>query len=154
MDLQIGVNASANPSRSQPAPGDIRLLIAPFQNRNIAVLYRHRLQQKDNPVTFTCPWRSETVDSVKVLESAKISVTKGGERYCVEAAIPLSDLGLADAKGRTLKADFGVIFGDPDGTVNMLRSYWSNQNTMLVNDVPGEIMLSPNMWGTVKFAEK
>jgi hypothetical protein len=34
----------------------------------------------------------------------------------------------------------------------MLRSYWSNQNTGLVNDVPGEIMLSPVSWGTITFA--
>ena len=70
------------------------------------------------------------------------------------AAATLQDLGLANAKGQTLKADFGVIFGDPDGTVNMLRSYWSNQNTMLVNDVPGEIMLSPNLWGTARFGDR
>jgi hypothetical protein len=151
VDLQIAANPAASPSRTQPAPGDIRLLIAPFQGKNIAVLYRHRLAQKDNPVTFTCPWRSEVVDSVKQLESAKIAVAKEGGRYRVEAAIPLADLGLANAKGETLRADFGVIFGDPDGTVNMLRSYWANQNTMLVSDVPGEIMLSPNLWGMVRF---
>ena len=45
-----------------------------------------------------------------------------------------------------------AIFGDPEGKMNMLRSYWSNQNTGLVNDVPGEIMLSPVSWGTVTFA--
>lgn len=154
VDLQIGTNAAANPNRTQPAPGDIRLLIAPFQGKTVAVLYRHRLAQKDNPVTFTCPWRSETVDSVKALESARIAVTREGGRYRVEAAIPLADLGLAAPDGKTFKADFGVIFGDPDGTINMLRSYWSNQNTMLVNDVPGEIMLSPSLWGTVKFSGK
>jgi hypothetical protein len=154
IDLQIATNPAASPSRTQPAPGDIRLLIAPFQGKNIAVLYRHRLAQKDNPVTFTCPWRSEVVDSVKQLESAKIAVTKEGGRYRVEAAIPLAELGLASAKGQTLKADFGVIFGDPDGAVNQFRSYWANQNTGLVNDVPGEIMLSPNLWGAVKFGSQ
>jgi hypothetical protein len=36
----------------------------------------------------------------------------------------------------------------------MLRSYWSNQATMLVNDVPGEIMLVPNLWGNAGFQER
>ncbi|HEY3321952.1 MAG TPA: hypothetical protein VGP72_15910 [Planctomycetota bacterium] len=150
VDLQLATNPAANPARTQPVPGDLRLLIAPFQGKNIAVLYRHR-GAKDNPVTFNCPWRSETVDSVKQLEKAQIAVGKEGGRYRVEAAIALSDLGLNQLDGKTLKADFGVIYGDDAGTINMLRSYWSNQATMLVNDVPGEIMLSPNLWGTIKF---
>jgi hypothetical protein len=44
-----------------------------------------------------------------------------------------------------------VIYGDPDGQMDMLRSYWSNQSTGLVNDVPGEIMLTPAAWGSVAF---
>ena len=41
--------------------------------------------------------------------------------------------------------------GDPDGSVIVLRSFWSNQASMLVNDVPGEIMLHPDLWGGVAF---
>ena len=153
VDLQLATDPSANSSRTQPVPGDIRVLIAPYQGKNVAVLYRHRLPVKDNPVTFTCPWRSENVDSVKLLTDARIAVRNENRHSFVEAAIPLSDLGLKidDGKPLSLKADFGVIYGDDDGTLNMLRSYWSNQNTGLVSDVPGEIMLSPNLWGTVTF---
>jgi len=151
VDIQLGTDAGANGLRSQPVPGDLRVLIAPFENKNIAVLYRHRLGAKDNPITFVCPWRSETVDSVKILEKARIAVLKENNRYHVEAAIPLADLGLNETSGKTIKGDVGVIYGDPAGQINMLRSYWSNQNTGLVNDVPGEIMLSPNLWGTLTF---
>jgi hypothetical protein len=28
-----------------------------------------------------------------------------------------------------------------------LRMYWANKATGLVNDVPGEIMAQPNLWG-------
>ena len=44
-----------------------------------------------------------------------------------------------------------VLYGDPAGTQTGLRSYWSNQATMLVSDVPGEIMLFPNRWGDARF---
>ncbi len=44
-----------------------------------------------------------------------------------------------------------AIFGDKQGTINLLRSYWSNTATGLVNDVPGEVMLAPRMWGTIEF---
>ena len=61
---------------------------------------------------------------------------------------PLGDLGLdASAFGKPLRCDFGVIYGDAEGTTNVFRNYWSNQATGLVNDVPGEIMLAPNLWG-------
>jgi hypothetical protein len=132
-------------------PGDLRLLIAPFEGKDVAVLYRHRVPGAKDPVTFTCPWRSETVDVVKRLEDVTIAVQREGGRYRVEAAVPLAALGLVAPAGRVFRADFGVIYGDPDGTINMLRSYWANPATGLVNDVPGEIMLSPNLWGTVRF---
>jgi hypothetical protein len=151
VDLQLGTDPGAPEGRRGPAPGDLRLLIAPFEGQPLAVLYRHRVPGAKNPVTFTCPWRSETVDVVQKLERAKIAVQKEANRYRVEAAIPLADLGLKDPGGKTFKADFGVIYGDPEGTVNVLRSYWSNQATGLVNDVPGEIMLSPHLWGRIRF---
>jgi len=156
VDLQIGTDNTANPDRIQPVPGDLRLLIAPFQGQNIAVLYRHRVTDttdKDS-VTFASPWRSEKVDSVKRLENVQIAVEKENNRYRVEASIPLSELGLVSPAGKTFMADFGALYGDADGKIIMLRSYWSNQATNLVNDVPGEIMLTPSLWGRVRFRER
>jgi hypothetical protein len=153
VDLQLGSDPKANPKRSGPVPGDLRLLIAPFQGTNIAVLYRHRLPDPQagaptDSVVFQCPWRSEKVDSVRKLESAQIAVSRSSDSYLVKAAVPLGDLGLdASAFGKPLRCDFGVIYGDAEGTTNIFRNYWSNQATGLVNDVPGEIMLTPNLWG-------
>ncbi|HCE46481.1 MAG TPA: hypothetical protein DET40_23295 [Lentisphaeria bacterium] len=149
VDLQIGSDPNANPKRSGPVPGDLRLLIAPFQGGNIAVLYRHRQPGASDNVVFQSPWRNEKVDSVKKLESANIAVTKSGDSYNVEVAVPLADLGLANDAGKTLRGDFGIVYGDAEGTTNIFRNYWSNQATGLINDVPGEIMLSPNMWGDI-----
>jgi hypothetical protein len=42
VDLQLGVDASADPDRRKPVEGDQRLLIAPFEGETIAVLYQHR----------------------------------------------------------------------------------------------------------------
>jgi hypothetical protein len=153
VDLQIGTDANANPKRSGPVPGDLRLLVAPSEGQNLAVLYRHRVPGAKDPVTFTCPWRAEKVDEVKKLTSAQIAVTTERDRYRVELSVPLADLGLGtDAAPR--RFDVGTLFGDPQGTATSLRSYWSNQNTGLVNDVPGEIMLFPNLWGTMTMGGK
>ncbi len=149
VNLELGTDPRANPQRTGPVPGDLRLLIAPFGGKPTAVLYRYRQPGAAHPVTFTCPWRSEVVDAVTLLPDAKITVHTRGNGYTLEAAVPLADLGWQPQPGSTLKADVGVLFGDPDGKATMLRSYWSNQATGLVNDVPGEIMLFPNLWGTL-----
>ncbi|MHC5053170.1 MAG: GDSL-type esterase/lipase family protein [Planctomycetota bacterium] len=152
VDLQIGTDPAADPDRKGPAPGDVRLLVAPYQDSNIAVLYRHRVAKgPKDPVTFSSPWRSEIVDEVRRLESARIKVDRGDIWYRVKVIVPLAELGLREPAGKAFRADFGVLYGDPAGTQTGLRSYWSNQATMLVSDVPGEIMLFPARWGVARF---
>jgi hypothetical protein len=155
IDLQLGTDDRAPGDRTGPVPGDLRLLIAPFDGGNVAVLYRHRVPGAPpaEAVVFQSPWRAEKVDSVRRLSEATVAVRREGGRYHVEAAVPLATLGLTRPGGRSIRADVGVIHGDRDGTINLLRNYWSNQATMLVNDVPGEIMLTPRLWGTLRFAE-
>ena len=147
VDLQLGTDPTADAHRSGPVPGDCRLLIAPMGTDNVAVLYRHRLPGSKQGVAFASPWRSETVDEVKRLASAKIVVRKNPDGYSLDAAIPLAELGWAPQPGKAAKVDLGVIYGDEAGTINLLRNYWANQATGLVNDVPGEIMLTPSLWG-------
>lgn len=149
VDLQLGGDPAADPMRKGPAPGDCRLLIAPMGAENVAVLYRHRVPGTKQGTAFASPWRTETVDEVKRLAGVKVAVRRSDSGYAVEAAVPLAELGWNPPAGRTVKADLGVIYGDDAGTVNLLRNYWSNQATGLVNDVPGEIMLSPALWGDV-----
>ena len=153
IDLQLGTDATANPRRGQPVPGDLRLFIAPSGKDNVAVLYRHRdpTAKAAENVVFQSPWRAEKVDSVKRLDSAVIKVIRKQGEYVVEATIPLTALGLKPAPGQKLRGDFGVIYGDTEGTTNIFRNYWSSQSTGLVNDVPGEIMLNPNLWSDLLF---
>jgi hypothetical protein len=83
----------------------------------------------------------------------KIKVEKNNRGYyVVEAVIPLTTLGLSKST-ESIRADFGVTFGDAEGTETQLRSYWSNPATMLVDDIPGEIMLHPNLWGELRLAQ-
>lgn len=152
--LDFGTDPTQAANRKGAVPGDIRVLIAPFQGKEIVVLYRYRAPGATNPVPFASPWRTEKVDVVKRLDNTAVAVQKTQNLYRVEAAIPLKELGLSPVPGKSYKADFGAIYGDKDGTIDLMRSCWSNKATGLVNDVPGEIMLSPQLWGTVRFAEK
>jgi len=154
IDLQLATFPDAPANRTGPAPGDLRLYIAPSAQGEVACLYRHRVPGATDSegVYFQSPWRSERVDVVKKLETIQIAVDKGSREYRVEVAIPLQELGLSNISKKALKGDFGVIYGNVEGTVNLYRNYWSNPVTGLVNDVPGEIMLNPQLWGTVLFS--
>jgi len=149
VDFQFACDPKADPKRRDPVIGDKRLLIAPHEGKAIAVLYEHRKPGGKNPIEFTSPWRGAKVDDVRQLTDVRITMKTDANGYTLTAALPLADLGVTLSSGQELRADFGVTFGDAAGTDTNLRSYWSNQNTGLVDDIPGEIMLTPSLWGEV-----
>ena len=160
VDLQLGANPAADPKRGEPAVGDLRLLISVMDGkpgsgepgRTVAVLYRWKVAGQKRPQTFSSPWRHIALDWVQPLEDAEISIVRRGNGYTVEAAVPLKTLGFAPQPEKSYKLDLGVIFSDATGTTRLLRMYWANQATGLVNDVPGEIMGTPALWGTATLA--
>ena len=151
LDLQLGV------------PGLLRLLVAPAvggrdDSSFTVIRYRHRIPAAEkagsHPHDFNSPSRRYTVDDAVPLNDVKAKLVREGDgHYKVRLAVPLAALGLdpATLAGTTLPADFGVIFGDRDGTVNLSRVYWANKETGLVNDVPGEMMPAPTHWGKIRF---
>jgi hypothetical protein len=50
-----------------------------------------------------------------------------------------------------IRGDAGFISSDALGTLNVARTYWSNQATNLTNDLPSEAWLYPAAWGEFKF---
>jgi hypothetical protein len=148
VDLQLGADPSADPKRAEAVPGDLRLLISVFNNEPVAVLYRWKSSGKKDPATFSCSWRSCTVDCVEVLKDAKINLTRRDGGYTVEAAVPLAALGFNPQAGKSYRTDLGVIYSDAKGDNRAARVYWSNKATGLTADVPGEIMATPGLWGT------
>jgi hypothetical protein len=64
----------------------------------------------------------------------------------------LAALGFKPEAGKEYKADIGAVFSDATGANRAARVYWANKATGLVNDVPGEIMGFPNLWGTARLA--
>ncbi|MGI6495386.1 MAG: hypothetical protein ACOX5G_04740 [Kiritimatiellia bacterium] len=121
-----------------------RLLISPRAGEpeeTSVVWYRHEAQ--GSPHDFSSPWRTYTVGDVRFPDDIPVAVRRGNGEYEVDAAVPLAYFRGGDA-------DFGVIFGDEAGSVNRARSYWSNKETGLVSDLPGEIIPEPRKWGTIR----
>lgn len=155
VDFQIGTNPNVDKKRAEPVKGDVRLSIGNFNNKPTAVAYR-KVADNKAPKTFSSGVvREYVIDSVVVLDSAKIEVKADvkGRKYVVEAAIPLPALELNLTDGLVLRGDFGATHGDKTGTDTALRTYWNNQQTGLVSDEVYELMMEPRNWGEFKFAQ-
>ncbi|MBC2603774.1 FlgD immunoglobulin-like domain containing protein [Puniceicoccus vermicola] len=150
--FEFSTDPEAPRRRSEPVVGDKRLMIAPFEGESVVILLDYRVPGTTDPVSFSSPWRSALVDQVEVLDDATVDVKTDRQGYMLEARIPVAGLGLpSDGTSANLLGDFGVIYGDEGGNINVLRSYWSNDATGLVNDVPGETMINPALWGELNW---
>ncbi|MEZ0297287.1 MAG: FlgD immunoglobulin-like domain containing protein [Candidatus Methylacidiphilales bacterium] len=154
--FEYSTNAHAPANRKKPVAGDRRLFISLFEGMPVAVLYDYVNSDAKAPVSFSSPWRSEKIDKVTQVADARIEVMRpeGRTGYTVTADLPLEALGLPmPGTAAALRGDFGVLYGDTAGTITLLRSYWSNKETGLVNDVPGEAAIQPANWGTLNFSK-
>jgi hypothetical protein len=156
LDLMIGADPAANPKRDKPVAGDVRLVVTMAKGKPMAALYRAVVAGSKDPVPFSSPWRTVTFDRVDDV-SAEIQLAAGGEKDpkakgdhgLFEMSIPLSVIGLKPEAGRSIKGDVGLLRGN--GFQTMQRVYWQNKATGLISDVPGEAMLTPQLWGKLQF---
>lgn len=154
VDLRIGADPGADIHRTEPAKGDIRLLISTADDKPVVVLYR--------PVAPDAPrddaWEISTFaggrvtfDQVKILDEAVVQAAGGENYYEVEAAIPLATLGLAPREGMVLRLDTGVLCTDK-GRKTTDRYYWADKMAVDLPDEATEARLRPSLWGFIRFA--
>ncbi|MDB5295717.1 MAG: repeat containing protein, partial [Phycisphaerales bacterium] len=156
LDLMIGADAAADPKRPRPAAGDQRLLVTRVGGKTVALLYRAVVPGTKDPVPFSSPWRTVTIDRVEDV-SADVRLAgavdpdeKGKSRTATyELSVPLARLGLTPTDGMAIKGDVGVLRGD--GARTTQRAYWSNKATAITADVPSEAELTPALWGRWQF---
>jgi hypothetical protein len=108
----------------------------------MAQLFRAVVPGTKEPVPFSSPWRTVTLDKV---EDVSEEVELAGQDGNYEFSIPLSVLGLELKPGDRIKGDLGVLRGN--GFQTLQRVYWSNKATGITADVPSEAELTPRLWG-------
>ncbi len=138
----IGANVRADANRADPVPGDVRLLVTLVHDKPLALLYRAVVPGTKDPVPFSSPWRTITIDRVDdVSDKLQFAASEGN----YELSIPLSLLSLKPLAGQVLQGDVGILRGD--GFETLHRVYWSNKATAITSDVPSEAQLTPRLWG-------
>jgi hypothetical protein len=148
IDVQLSPTAN---DKATPVQGDLRIVIAQLDGKSQAVLMMPFAKdaKRSEQQLYSSPVMSHPMAKVVILEDAIIKVQTQTDRYQVEAAIPLTSLGLQLNSGMTLRGDFGFISSDAAGNINTARTYWSNPQTNLVNDLPSEAWLYPNQWAPI-----
>ncbi len=146
LDLMLGTDPKANPNRANPVMGDLRLLVTQSKGKTLAVLYRAVVPGTKEPVPFSSPWRTITLDRVEDV-SAQVQLAAKGGNY--EISVPLALLGLQPQAGQSITGDIGILRGD--GAQTMARTYWSNKASGITSDVPAEAQLTPQLWGKIEF---
>ena len=149
--VDIQLSPTGNRKR-EPVEGDLRLLISQHSKRPVVVL----MKPKDATVTgtgktYSSPVMARNFARVEIVKSARVRVIKRGDSsYFIEASIRLKAIGLTLKPGQLLRGDVGFISSNAAGTINTARTYWSNQQTNLVNDEPSESWLYPEQWAEIK----
>ena len=160
--VDLMYRASANVAGAAPgadtldAPGvragDLRLVITELGGELKAVLYRPVSDAKAPYLfdAFEGAGRANAVrmDEVRLAPEVKAALTRAGQGYIVEAAIPWTLLGGKPAVGAEFRVDFGVMFGgETAGRKVERRAYWENRDTQITADIPSEAALQPGNWG-------
>ncbi|NQT20372.1 MAG: hypothetical protein HQ592_11750, partial [Planctomycetes bacterium] len=152
VDLQLSTVAAAEPHRD-PKPGDVRIVFSQLNGKPVAVLMKpiDNTSLAEKTVKFTSPIGTRIFQRLEVIADARVAVRKGSGTYVLEASVPLKTIGLTPKPGVTIRGDLGFISSDARGMINTARTYWCNQHTNLVNDLPHEAWLYPDKWGEMTF---
>jgi hypothetical protein len=117
----IGAGDAADEKRAKPVAGDCRLLITLVKGKVVARLYRPVVHGITEPVPFSSPWRTITLDCV---EDVAAQVQLAGANGSYEMSVPLATLGLEPQDGHRIKGDIGILRGN--GFQTLQRIYWAN----------------------------
>ena len=149
VDFRIGADTDAEPGRAEPVAGDQRLVIAPFQGKLTAVLYRYVVPGATDRRSFSSLVGTVVVDAVQRVGGAELAAAEDETGYVLEAAIPLEDMGFQPQPGQNTNGDFGVIWSGPMGKRNAARCSWANKAAGIVSDLPSETRIHPDLWGEI-----
>jgi hypothetical protein len=152
----LGCDAAADPARTAPVAGDVRLCLAAPNGANQVLLYRavdpasttpYEIQSPVGKVIFA--WVGKPGEGY-----CAARVWADGRGYTLEADVPLASLPeLAQSWGKTIKFDVEVGQSDAGGTKTVSRLVWHSRASEMAAaavDAPTEAKLLPATWGTAQ----
>jgi len=149
--------------RAVAREGDVRVLMArigglahgdPFQQG-----YWQVKAGGTNPQTISSPAATVHFDQIAEVPGLRFSMKvmetdpkTGLTHYVVQAAVPLSSLGLSNPTGKSVGFDASVGVANAAGDRRERAGHWAGLSEAVVVDRPGSTRLLPDTWGTMNFA--
>ena len=166
LDIMLATRRADGKPIDAPVEGDVRLIVSQVDGKTRALLYRPVVTGTPaaDRVPFSSPSRTIYFDKVTdVSPEVELAISKPYTRppwvnpdaqnvsngTSIEFSIPLKTLGLSPRSGLEIPGDIGILKGD--GSHTTFRACWHNQATGLTQDVPGEALLTPSLWGRWRF---
>ena len=151
LDIQLAADPQADPKRTTPAPGDLRVLITRQKDKPFAVIYRPKVKGfNGEAIVLTSPTGKESFDQIQAIETLEMQYQKRPGGFRVTAVLHLELLGWEPTPGATVRIDLGYLFGNATGSQCGQRAYWSNTSPTsgIIGDIPSESRLEPAQWGS------
>ncbi|MFM7290132.1 MAG: hypothetical protein ACKO6B_02735 [Planctomycetia bacterium] len=164
VDVTLGLDAGADPTRTAPVAGDLRIVLAAREDKKpLAMLYRPvaNAAAAERRGIFESPTGRLEMDEVRPIPEATVAVRRETwdelktTSWTLTAAIPWRALGIDPPQpGVRLRGDIGVLRSDQNGVVTAERLYWSGKSQTVISDLPSEARLVPTLWGDLTFEEE
>jgi RNA polymerase sigma factor (sigma-70 family) len=151
LDIQLATDPSADPKRTRPASGDVRLLVTRQQGKPVAVVYRPKVKEfTGQPVLLKSPTGQEGFDAIEVSDKVRLDYRKTPAGFSALVTVTLAVLGWTPQPNSPVRLDLGYLFGNATGNQCAKRAYWANTGPTagIIGDVPSESRLEPHQWGT------
>jgi hypothetical protein len=163
VDITLGLDPAADPKRTAPSAGDLRLVLTMLDgNKPLAMLSRPVAAgaAPERRALFESPVGRIEMDEARPIPEAKVAARRESwdelksTSWTLTAAIPWKAIGVKPpAPGARLRGDIGVLRSDPNGVVTAERLYWSGKGQTVISDLPSEASLVPAVWGEIVFEE-
>jgi len=142
VDVWVGGSAG----KREPSIGDVRVLFAPDNGKCQVVVYRPKVAQGAQPVSFRSPSGEVRMDKVELMTNVRTAASITSAGYHLEAAIPWTVLGLTPTTAG-FGLDFSLNFSDPAGQRNVACLRWGRNGGIMVYDLPTEARFETETWG-------
>ncbi len=111
-------------------------------------IYRPVADNTRSRETFISPVQTVTIDEIlDASEGLAFKESHTVERSFREFSIPLEALRLTPHADESLRGDIGLLVGN--GIETIARAHWHNKRMTVVTDIPTEVSLHPQHWGTL-----
>ncbi len=153
VDLRLAVDRTADPKRTAPVPGDLRIIFAMLDGKPVAVRYRFVIPDtpESSRTKFASPTGVAEVDEISIMDKVDVKIENTPTGYHLRARIPWESLRLPKAPAGELRGDLGVIVADQEGARSVARYYYFDQTSQVVSDLPSEVRVNPSQWGIISF---